>query len=218
MLNIKELKVVMATLSKRRAWLRKALEDSSIDPKVRAENVESLQLLDSALKKLANSAPKPTQTTKSPPPPKPEITKRKISSIEQVRILIAEDDTDSAKLLGDILEDIGIKFVDVAADGMQAFDKIKSAEQPYDVILCDWDMPHLTGLEVHGKAKASNTLLGAHFVMVTAVSEASRIKQAVTQGVNDYIVKPIEIDVLEMKIKTALNIPEPESEAKEKAS
>ncbi|WP_236074875.1 response regulator [Teredinibacter purpureus] len=79
-------------------------------------------------------------------------------------------------------------------------------------------MPELTGLEVHCKAKASNKLQGAHFVMVTAVSESSRIREAIQQGVNDYIVKPIDMDVLEAKIKTALNIDdEPSTEDKKES-
>ena len=104
----------------------------------------------------------------------------------------------------DILKDIGLKAIDVAVDGIQAFEYIKKIDDGYDIILCDWEMPELSGIEVHGKAKASNTLRGAHFIMVTAMSEASSIKKAVQQGVNDYIVKPIDPEVLEEKIRIAL--------------
>ncbi|PCK08516.1 MAG: response regulator [Alteromonadaceae bacterium] len=203
MLTPQELKVVVSTLGQRRVWLRKSLEDNKVPASQRKEHIDSLKLLDTAMQKLANTGQKKAQNKASPPAP---AKTEKGIALEKARILIAEDDEDSAKLLIDILQDFGIKTVDLAEDGKQAFDKIKTASMPYHIILCDWDMPELTGLEVHSKAKASNTLRNAHFIMVTAVSEASRIKQAVMQGVNDYIVKPIDIDILENKIKAALKI------------
>ena len=207
MFTPKEHKIVITTLTSRRAWLKKNLEDSSIDKSVREENIEAIKLLDSALQKIAKlgkSEPAHSAAKASPPPAPP--VKRTHITMDNARFLIAEDNADSAKLLLDVLQDIGVKVADVAKDGKEAFDRIKRAEAPYDIILCDWDMPELTGLEVHKKAKASNTLKGAHFIMVTAVSEAARIREAIQQGVNDYIVKPIDIDKLEGKIKVALGL------------
>jgi len=209
MLSPKELKIVVGTLSKRRAWLKKSLEEANIDANAKTENTEALTLLDSAIQKLSSGTPRSpakhsTKAASSPLIATPESASP--VALENARLLVAEDNEDSATLLMDILQDLGIRHADLARDGKEAFDKIKSAEAPYHIILCDWDMPELTGLEVHAKAKASNTLLGAHFVMVTAVSEATRIKQAVQQGINGYIVKPIDIDKLEAKIKSALRL------------
>ncbi len=208
MLSGAEVKIVVSTLTKRRAWLRKTLDDANLDPAIRKEHIESVKLLESAMKKLAASSPTAPPRTAASASSAP----RKLS-MATARVLIAEDNADSAKLLMDILEDFGMKQVDLATDGIEAFDKIKAIESGYDLILCDWDMPELTGLEVHSKAKASNTLKGAHFIMVTAVSEAARIREAIQQGVNDYIVKPIDIDVLEGKIKAALHLNENDSAA-----
>lgn len=191
--SAQEAKIVINTLSKRRAWLRKTLDDSSLDPGVRQEHIESIKLLDSALKKMTGK-------------PAPSAAPHRTVTMANARVLVAEDNADSANLLMDVLQDFGMKQVELADDGIQAFDKIKGAKAAYDLILCDWDMPGLTGLEVHTKAKASNTLRHAHFIMVTAVSEAARIREAIQQGVNDYIVKPIDIDILESKIRAALHI------------
>lgn len=200
MLNPKELKMVINTLSTRKAWLQKTLETAKIDKSVKDEHINSLKLLDSSIHKLSNN--KPHKQTSSLETPLGSNTKS--LSIETARILIAEDNKDSARLYIDILEDMGFRNVEWAADGIVAFDKIKSAQKPYHIILCDWDMPGLTGLEVYIKAKASNTLKGAHFMMVTAVSEAARIHKAITKGVNDYIVKPVDVDVLEIKLKAII--------------
>ncbi len=207
MLNAAELKIVVKTLSQRRAWLKKSLEDSSIQAEARAQNGEALKLLDSAIQKFSSSSGNTPKRPTAPRPPAQETGPAKPKSIGHARILVAEDNEDSAQLLMDVLIDMGIKQVDRAKDGMEAFDRIKRAEEPYHIILCDWDMPELSGLQVLGKAKASNTLRGSHFVMVTAVTDAPRIKQAVQQGINDYIAKPIDIDILENKVLTALDLP-----------
>lgn len=203
MFSPQERKVVGTTLTQRRAWLAKALEDKSLADATRKEHTETLKTLDSALKKLAGSVP-----AKAPASTKPAQADGtfKLKSFAEARVLIAEDDEASATLLIDFLADLGIKSVDHATDGWDAFGKIKNAEDPYHLILCDWDMPELSGIEVHNKAKASNTLRGARFMMVTGMTEAAKIKQAVQQGINDYIVKPIDVDILEQKISDTLGL------------
>lgn len=208
MLSPNEHKIVISTLTQRRAWLRKSLDDTSLDPSSREEYIESTKLLDSSLQKLAKlgGAPSPAQQAK--PQVVQAVTEqpRKKITTATARLLIAEDNGDSANLLIDILSDLEFKQIDYAKDGIEAFDKIKTSQDGYDLILCDWDMPGLSGLEVHKKSTSSNTLRGAHFMMVTAVSEGSRIREAIQQGIADYIVKPIDVDVLEGKIKAALNL------------
>lgn len=206
MLTAAECRVVLATVTQRRAWLLKQLDTSTLDDKAREEHMETIKLLDSVIKKLASAI----QRAAPPPKPKP-APKRTAITMENLRVLIAEDNADSAELLIDVLGDFGVKNIVHAEDGMAAFDKIKAS--PFDLILCDWDMPHINGLDVYKKAKASNTLRGAHFIMVTAVSEASRIKEAVQLGVNDYIVKPVDIDTLEAKIRAAFNMAAADNEA-----
>lgn len=200
MLSHEESKVVISTLTKRRAWIIKTLEDSKLDPEVRKDHTQTLQLLDSAMKKLAAL----TLAKTSSAPASTKAAPRQSISMQTARVLIAEDNKESANMLLALLEDFGIKHIDTAKDGRDAFDRIKSAEDPYDIILCDWDMPELSGIQVHQKAKASNTLRGAHFCMVTGISEAKKIREAIQQGVNDYIVKPIDGNVLEEKIKNTL--------------
>ncbi len=201
-LNPEEIKVDVSTLSKRRAWIKKSLDDNSLAQHTRAENAEILRLLESSIQKLTNKHAQPTGKTIPPETRQPT----KVASLAEARILVAEDDDTSAELLLSILNDMGITTLDRAKDGMEAFDYIKKAEEPYHIILCDWDMPELSGIEVHAKALASNTLRDAHFVMVTAVSQPDRIKKAGQQGVDDYIVKPIDMDSLEEKVKVALGL------------
>lgn len=200
MLTAQESKVVLSTLTKRRSWLKKTLEDANLDPDVRKDHMDTLSSLDSAMKKLSSLVPAAPRIAAK----KPNSTKgpRKELKVETLKVLVAEDQEESRVILTTILNDIGVLEVDEAKDGREAFDKIKSAETPYNVILCDWDMPELSGLDVHKKATASNTLGEAYFCMVTGVTEAKKIRQAIQAGVSDYVVKPVDPTILEGKLKT----------------
>lgn len=211
MLDAKELKVVMATLTKRRAWLLKSLEDKTIEDEAREENLSTLKLLDSSMQKLAklaSNSPKPSKPPASAPQASPPTQakkgKRKSVDPQDAYVLIAEDNHDSALLLQGVLEDMGITKVDIVEDGRAAVYALQNCSPPFDIVLCDWDMPEMNGLEVRKAVKSLAKLQDTHFVMVTAVSEAARIKEAIMNGVNDYIVKPVDVDVLEKKLLAAL--------------
>jgi len=220
MLNNQELAIVVDTLSKRRAWLLKQNSNVSMSAVQRDECKSSAAILDGAISKLNSQSSKPkstksTNSSKSGLNPKLEAfyahadkpglnTAGGPASIElnKLRVLIAEDDVDSARLLKDVQKDMGVVEMDLAADGEEAVTKFQNANPAYNLLLCDWNMPKMTGLEVHQaireKAKAENT----RFILVTAVNDAERIRTAIKQGISDYIVKPIDIDIVEEKIKS----------------
>ena len=203
MLDTKELKIVLATLGQRRTWLLKQLETPKLDPESELEHRHTLKLIDGAMQKLAAMT-----TLKSTPPAQQPNTRRsqKKPHIEPANayVLIAEDNADSAELLRGVLEDMGIKKVDMVEDGRAALYALQNCSPPYDIVLCDWDMPEMTGLEVRKGVKNLAKLRDTHFMMVTAISDTARIKEAIQHGVNDYIVKPIDIDNLEKKLRVAL--------------
>lgn len=212
MLEPNELKLVLDTLGKRRAWLNKTVADPSLAEEAKKPHIEMMQIMDSALQKLAKLG---NNAAAASPPAIGSLNKiRGKLTAANARILVADDNIEACELTANILNDAGFKMVDTAEDGIEAFDKIKGAELPFDVILCDWDMPVLSGLEMHKKAKASNTLRGAHFIMVTANSEATSIRKAIQQGINDYIVKPVNAEVLVNKINVALGLTPPEEKPK----
>lgn len=201
-LTTKEHKALFAAINKNRLLYQNALNNANLDERTHLEHRESLRSLDSALVKINHAFGLENQLINTHSPKRSKLTHA------NARILIAEDNADSANLLTEVLQDMGFKLIDHAQDGKEAFDKIKSSTQPYDLILCDWDMPEVCGLEVYSKALASNTLGKSQFMMVTAVSEANRIREAIQRGVNSYIVKPIDVDILENKILSVLNISE----------
>ncbi len=204
MLTSTETKAVLTTLTQRRAWLRKTLEENKLDADARKENTFTLQQLESAMKKIA--ALKPAAVPKSSLPPSstaPKQRKRPITPAD-TRVLIADDQASITEMIEQILIKFGIGVIEKAQDGREAFDKLKRASPPFDIILCDWEMPELTGLQVLDKAKASNTLGDTFFWMVTASTDPKKIKEAASKGIHDYIAKPIEQSTLEEKLKAAI--------------
>ncbi len=205
MLDAPELKIVLSTLNQRRAWLLKTLEANSVEQKQRDEFVVTLKALDGSMQKLArlNSANKPKTSTTLPPPPAPKSQKRAIEA-SAASVLIAEDDALSAELLRGALEDIGITKIEIVADGRAALYALQNCAPAYNIVLCDWEMPEMNGLEVRRAVKSLEKLRDTYYVMVTGVTEIARIREAIALGVDDYIAKPVDVNTLSKKICAAL--------------
>ena len=207
MLSSAELKVVLSTLTQRRAYIIKSLEKNGMGEEAREAQLATLKHLDSCLKKFAKPTAMKGALERSPPAksvPVKKAQRKQAIPIAEAYFLIAEDNPDSAYLLKSVLEDMGATKIDVENDGRAALRALEKCSPPYDVVLCDWDMPEMNGLEVRKASKPLAKLRDTHFMIVTAASETSLIKEAIINGVHDYIVKPIDIEVLEAKLKAAL--------------
>jgi len=88
--------------------------------------------------------------------------------------------------------------VDDAADGLKAQSMMKSGT--YHVILCDWEMPNMSGLEVLQWMRTDERYAKIPFMMITSRSEKSHIVKAVEAGVSDYIGKPFSNEQLGTKL------------------
>ncbi|MGH1472331.1 MAG: response regulator [Cellvibrionaceae bacterium] len=194
MFTEQELKIVIDTLKTRKAWLLKSASEQDDNDKSQ-KNEASAQLLNDAIKKIQTVGA-------SSPNVKKEDSELNFSKL---RVLIADDDADSVSLLKDILGDIGVSSIEGAEDGIQALKKIFQAEKPFHLVLCDWNMPGKNGTEVHDALNADKRFKNLAFIMVSAESGSSEIKSAIQQGVDDFIVKPIDADILKKKITKVFN-------------
>lgn len=97
------------------------------------------------------------------------------------------------------------KNVDTAANGQEAYEKYllkleqNDANEMYDFIFSDICMPKMDGLELLKKIRMTNKDLS--IVFATARNESHKILEAINYGVNGYLVKPIDYDLLALKIK-----------------
>ncbi|MBZ0157761.1 MAG: response regulator [Alphaproteobacteria bacterium] len=90
-------------------------------------------------------------------------------------------------------------FVDEANDGISAREKMEMVR--YDLVLCDWGIPGLSGEDLLLWVRKQPHLQDIPFIMVTGFRDKEHVVRAKELGVSDYIVKPIAMDVLIQKIK-----------------
>jgi two-component system chemotaxis response regulator CheY len=96
------------------------------------------------------------------------------------------------------LRELGIKNVREAEDGEIAFEDLK--RQRADLVVSDWSMPKMTGIELLRAIRHDETLKDIPVLMVTAESKKENIMEAVQAGVSNYIVKPFNSKTLEEKL------------------
>jgi DNA-binding NarL/FixJ family response regulator len=109
------------------------------------------------------------------------------------RILCIEDDPGAAELIVEVLEDEGFA-VSVAADGLAALEQI--GQRP-DLILCDIDLPDLSGMEVLARVRSGKLLpVSVPFIFLTAFAQRAYQVQARQLGCDDYVTKPIDFEML----------------------
>ncbi len=119
-----------------------------------------------------------------------------------MRILIVDDFKTMLKVIDGVLRQLGFRNIDEATDGTMALEKLK--ENKYDLILSDWNMEPMSGLDLLKKVRAEATLKHIPFILITAESKPENIVAAKQAGVNNYIVKPFNANTLKDKLVTVI--------------
>lgn len=125
-----------------------------------------------------------------------------------MKILIIDDMATMRKVIKNMLSQMGFKNILEADDGRSALPLIKSAHEanePFEFILSDWNMPGMNGLDLLKCLRLSEEFKDLPFLMITAESEQSSVVVAVKSGVNSFIVKPFSAQILKEKIDRIFN-------------
>jgi len=125
-----------------------------------------------------------------------------MSISKDMAILIVDDYKTMLRIVRSLLEQLGFRNVDEATDGKTAFDLI--AARPYGLVISDWNMQPMTGLELLKKVRANAPTANLPFIMVTAEARTENVVAARQAGVNNYIIKPFTQAVLKQKISAVL--------------
>jgi phosphoserine phosphatase RsbU/P len=119
------------------------------------------------------------------------------------KILVVDDDPAVLKLIQRALQQQGHEVI-VAADGREGLEK---AQQHHPaLIICDWMMPHVDGLEVCRQIKASPSLATTFFILLTARVGLSDRIEGLNTGADDFLSKPIEITELQARVRAGLRL------------
>ena len=120
---------------------------------------------------------------------------------ETKKVIVVDDSSVMRQIIKNNLKQLGFEqsnLVD-AEDGEQALKKMN--EDTIDLVISDWNMPRMTGIDLLKAIRGDGALKELPFLMVTSEADKEKIMEAVQAGVNQYIVKPFNATQLEEKIK-----------------
>ena len=119
-----------------------------------------------------------------------------------IKVLVVDDFATMRRIVKNILTQLGYKNVIEAEDGTNAINILK--QEKVGLIISDWNMPKMTGLELLKNVRANPEWASIPFIMVTAEAQQENIIMAVKAKVSQYIVKPFTADTLGEKINKVL--------------
>jgi two-component system chemotaxis response regulator CheY len=129
-----------------------------------------------------------------------------MSSLENTKILLVDDSNTVLTIIKKALAGIGIKKIATAQDGEEALLMLqREAEtEPFDLILCDWIMPELSGIDLLKLIRESHfaSIARMRFIMITGANE--KVKEAMESGADNFISKPFSADDLRKKLEFVL--------------
>jgi two-component system chemotaxis response regulator CheY len=117
---------------------------------------------------------------------------------KNMRVLIVDDYNTMLRILRNLLRHLDFNNVDEANNGEEALTKLKT--RPFDLVISDWNMAPMTGLDLLRSVRADPNLQRLPFIMVTAESKTENVVAAKQAGVSNYIVKPFNAETLRAKI------------------
>jgi two-component system chemotaxis response regulator CheY len=117
-----------------------------------------------------------------------------------MRVLVVDDFTTMRKIVKNVLKQINIENVVEADNGKHALNVLMNEE--IDLIISDWMMPEMTGIEFLKVCKKDDEKKKIPFIMVTTEGQYDSVKEAIQSGVDNYIAKPFTSD----RLKEAIDI------------
>jgi two-component system chemotaxis response regulator CheY len=121
---------------------------------------------------------------------------------KSMNVLIVDDYKTMLRIIRNLLKQIDIHNVEEATDGAEALAKLRSGS--FELIISDWNMVPMTGLQLLQEVRADSRLKSIPFIMITAESKAENVVTAKQAGVSNYIVKPFNAETLRDKITKVL--------------
>ena len=121
---------------------------------------------------------------------------------KNMHILIVDDYKTMLRIIRNLLKQLGFNNVDEAIDGSSALQKLR--EQEFNLIISDWNMEPMSGLQLLKEVRADVKMKEIPFIMITAESKSENVIAAKEAGVSNYIVKPFNAATLKGKLTTVL--------------
>jgi two-component system chemotaxis response regulator CheY len=117
-------------------------------------------------------------------------------------ILLVDDSKTMRMIQRKALTTLGDVTIFEAGDGVEAMTAINARPKPFDLIILDWNMPNMNGLQLVTKIRETDKV--TPLIMATTEAEKPRVLDALRAGVNNYVVKPFTGDSLLEKVRNTL--------------
>lgn len=121
----------------------------------------------------------------------------------KMKVLIVDDMSTMRKIVKGMMMKLGYTDIHEADDGTTGWEQLQNAHgqgKPFQLVLSDWNMPQMTGLDFLKKIRADENFKKLPFLMITAEGEQGNVLIAVKAGVSNFVVKPFSPATLEEKL------------------
>lgn len=125
---------------------------------------------------------------------------------KDTRILLVEDTDITRSIEKRMLEKFGYRKITEIGNGTMAWEELERAQKarnPYHLVIADWNMPGMNGLELFKKIHSDPNLKSTCYIMLTSNIEKEHVVEAIRSGVTCYLAKPFSAAALERKIREA---------------
>ena len=123
---------------------------------------------------------------------------------KNMTVLIVDDYKTMLRIIRNLLRQLGFNNVEEATDGAAALQKMRANN--FGLVISDWNMEPMTGLQLLKEVRADDKLKHTPFIMITAESKTENVVAAKEAGVNNYIVKPFNAETLKAKMGAVLGV------------
>lgn len=124
-----------------------------------------------------------------------------------MKILVVDDSSTMRRIINNTLQRLGYVDILEAEHGVEAWE-ILDQNSDIGVLITDWNMPEMNGLELVKKTRADSRFVDIPIIMITTEGGKAEVITAIKAGVNNYIVKPFTPQVLKEKLEVVLGINE----------
>ncbi|WPB82932.1 chemotaxis response regulator CheY [Sediminicoccus rosea] len=121
---------------------------------------------------------------------------------KNMNVLIVDDYKTMLRIIRNLLKQLEFDNVEEATDGAEALAKLRAGN--FGLVISDWNMEPMTGLDLLKEVRADARLKNLPFIMITAESKTENVVAAKAAGVSNYIVKPFNAETLREKIEKVL--------------
>lgn len=125
--------------------------------------------------------------------------RRPSRAVARLRVMVVDDERAVLKLLESMLHEMGVAQVCTAKSGAEALELFRSASTGINLVICDWNMPAMTGIELLQQIRVIDPNIA--FVMVTGRATAESVMAAKTHQVTAYIKKPFSQEEVLKKLE-----------------